>query len=95
MPFQEPIRGCWNASLLDKHGKHNIVSLVQSPGKLKGAASYAGLGAVAMFFSNQYLYEAKLGTYTELYAGLSSDLTLEKNGVYVIPWGRIRLTEAC
>lgn len=34
-------------------------------------------------------YPAKLGAYTELFAGWSSEITLEKNGAYVIPWGRI------
>jgi hypothetical protein len=34
------------------------------------------------------LHEAKFGAYTELYAGLSSEITLEKNGAYIIPWGR-------
>lgn len=29
------------------------------------------------------------GAYTELYAGWSSDITLENSGAYLIPWGRI------
>jgi len=36
------------------------------------------------------LYPPLLGAYTELYAGLSPDITLEENGIYIIPWGRIR-----
>ena len=29
------------------------------------------------------------GAYTELYAGLSKDLTIEKDqGAYIVPWGR-------
>ena len=35
------------------------------------------------------LYPAVFGAYTELYCGLSKDLTIEKDqGVYVVPWGR-------
>jgi retinol dehydrogenase 12 len=35
------------------------------------------------------LYPAVFGAYTELYAGLSNDLTIEKDqGVYIVPWGR-------
>ena len=35
------------------------------------------------------LYPAKFGAYTELYAGLSKDLSIEKDqGGYVVPWGR-------
>ncbi|KAL2702547.1 hypothetical protein AAEP93_006845 [Penicillium crustosum] len=41
------------------------------------------------------LHEAKFGAYTELYTGLSSEITLEKNGAYIIPWGRIRPDEDC
>ena len=36
------------------------------------------------------LYAPIYGAYTELYAGLSDDLTLEKHqGAYIWPWGRL------
>lgn len=35
------------------------------------------------------LHHPKFGAYTELYAGLSPDISTERNGSYVIPWGRI------
>jgi retinol dehydrogenase-12 len=35
------------------------------------------------------LHHPKFGAYTELYAGLSADISPEGNGLYVIPWGRI------
>jgi NAD(P)-dependent dehydrogenase (short-subunit alcohol dehydrogenase family) len=35
------------------------------------------------------LYKPVFAAYTELYAGLSPDITLEKNGSYILPWGRI------
>ena len=35
------------------------------------------------------LYEPKYGAYTELYCGLSPDITMQHTGGYVIPWGRI------
>jgi retinol dehydrogenase-12 len=34
-------------------------------------------------------YEAIFGAYTELYAGFSPDITLEDNGAWIRPWGRI------
>ncbi len=38
------------------------------------------------------MYEARYGALTELYAGISSDLsTTKNNGVLIIPWGRIGL----
>ena len=39
---------------------------------------------------NLVLYPARNGAYTELYAGLSPDITLENNGAYILPFGRIR-----
>ncbi|KAK3337582.1 hypothetical protein B0T19DRAFT_79267 [Cercophora scortea] len=35
------------------------------------------------------LHSAKLAALTQLYAGLSGDVTAEKNGCYVVPWGRV------
>ena len=44
-----------------------------------------------MFIMNRVmLHDAIFGAYTELYAGLSSEITLKNNGSYIIPWGRIR-----
>ncbi|KAL1984148.1 hypothetical protein VTN96DRAFT_9453 [Rasamsonia emersonii] len=79
--------GTWmlDRELARRYGKDGIVSVIQNPGNLK-AGSYAGTPTVAMFFIRPLLYEAKFGAYTELYAGLSPDITLESNnGAYVIP----------
>ncbi|KAI1134413.1 short-chain dehydrogenase [Hypoxylon sp. FL0543] len=35
------------------------------------------------------MYPPKLPAHTELYAGLSKDITMELNGCYVVPFGRI------
>jgi retinol dehydrogenase 12 len=35
------------------------------------------------------LYEPIYGAYTELFAGLSPEVTMEQAGAYIIPWGRI------
>ncbi|KAI0876576.1 short-chain dehydrogenase [Hypoxylon argillaceum] len=35
------------------------------------------------------LHKPELAALTELYAGLSKDVTMEANGCYIIPWGRI------
>lgn len=43
----------------------------------------------AAYLAWPLLHEAKLAAYTELYAGLSGDITLERNGCYVVPWGRV------
>ncbi|PQE03635.1 short-chain dehydrogenase protein [Rutstroemia sp. NJR-2017a BBW] len=45
--------------------------------------------------SKLLLSEPKFGAYTNLYAGFSTDITLENNGAYVIPWGRLRDDKNC
>ncbi|TDZ71915.1 putative oxidoreductase [Colletotrichum trifolii] len=77
-----------------RYGSEGIVSVTQNPGNLK-AGSYAGTPAVAMLLINRVLHDPKYGGYTELYAGLSPDISLKNNGAYVIPWGRIRPAEDC
>ncbi|KAJ5169423.1 Glucose/ribitol dehydrogenase [Penicillium coprophilum] len=52
------------------------------------ARRYAKNGIVS------FLGDEICGAYTELYAGFSSDITLESSGSYIIPWGRIRPNEA-
>ena len=36
------------------------------------------------------LYDAKFGAYTMLYAGFSPDVTLDNNGAYIWPWGKLQ-----
>ncbi|KAJ5948840.1 hypothetical protein N7454_002147 [Penicillium verhagenii] len=48
-----------------------------------------------MCFIRPLRHEAKFGAHTELYAGISPEITLKKNGAYVIPWGRIRPDKNC
>jgi retinol dehydrogenase-12 len=35
------------------------------------------------------LFPPIYGAYTELYSGLSPDLTTAQNGKYIAPWGRV------
>lgn len=77
-----------------RYAKNGIVSVCLNPGFLK-TASFNGTPAAVMFVLNRViLSDAIYGAYTELYAGLSPDVTLEKSGSYIIPWGRIRPNEA-
>lgn len=41
------------------------------------------------FLARPLLYRAELAAYTELYAGISPDITLAINGCYIVPWGRV------
>ncbi|KAJ5505910.1 Glucose/ribitol dehydrogenase [Penicillium expansum] len=68
-----------------RYAKDGIVSVCLNPGFLK-TASFNGTSAVIMFVLNKFiLSDAIYGAYTELYAGLSPDVTLEKSGSYIIP----------
>ncbi|CAM1509779.1 Fc.00g001140.m01.CDS01 [Cosmosporella sp. VM-42] len=48
-----------------------------------------------MFILNQILDEPRFAAYTELYAGFSPEISMEQNGGYGIPWGRIRSDNDC
>ncbi|KAK7749830.1 hypothetical protein SLS53_000411 [Cytospora paraplurivora] len=73
-----------------RYREDGIVSVCLNPGYLK-TASFDGTPALVMFFMNRVmLSEPIFGAYTELFAGLSPEVTLEKSGSYIIPWGRIR-----
>ncbi|KAJ9487675.1 hypothetical protein VN97_g5641 [Penicillium thymicola] len=76
-----------------RYANDGIISVCLNPGFLK-TASFNGTSAAVMFILNKIiLSDAIYGAYMGLYAGLSPDVTLEKSGSYIIPWGRIRPNE--
>ena len=68
------------------HNSYNPGNLASELQRHAGAA----YGKVAMWIMTTFLlYPAVFGAYTELYAGLSQDLDIEKDqGAYIVPWGR-------
>ncbi|KAI9852089.1 MAG: hypothetical protein M1838_001886 [Thelocarpon superellum] len=70
-------------------GKDGIVSVDQSlnPGNLKSPLQ-RHMPAYQRFVLNPLLHDPVYGAYTELFAGLSPDVTTEQNGAALIPWGR-------
>ena len=64
-----------------------ILSITQNPGNLK-TNLLRNAGNLLNLLVSPLLYDAKFGAYTELYAGLSPDLTMDDNGSYILPWGR-------
>jgi NAD(P)-dependent dehydrogenase (short-subunit alcohol dehydrogenase family) len=64
-----------------------VLSMVQNPGNLK--TNLLRHARWMMYAAYPLLYEARMGALTELWAGLSSDLTMDHNGASVIPWGRL------
>ncbi|KAG0650273.1 Short-chain dehydrogenase reductase [Hyphodiscus hymeniophilus] len=64
-----------------------IIVLSLNPGNLKSELQrYAG--KVANTFNKILLHDPIYGAYTELFAGLSPNITIADSGKYVIPWGR-------
>ena len=48
-------------------------------------------GAFGAIMARSLLYPSIYGAYTELFAGLSPELTIENDqGRYVVPWGRAK-----
>ena len=82
--------GNWylGSDLSHEAGTHGILSVTQNPGNLKTNLLRHYPKWQQMAFS-PLLHKAKMGAYTELWAGLSPELTMEMNGSYVIPWGRV------
>lgn len=73
-----------------RYSEHGIISVVQNPGNLE-THIYDGQPRALMFFVKLFfLYPPKLGAYTELFAGLSPEITETEQGEYIIPWGRIQ-----
>ena len=68
-------------------GKDGLLSVCQNPGNLSTPV-WKHQSRLFMMLLNPILAEPKYGGYTELWAGLSEDLTMEDGGAYVIPWGR-------
>lgn len=80
---------CFLASALAAQvGSKGILSVTQNPGNLK-TALLRHAPWILRFVTAPLLYSAKMGAYTELWAGLSEDLTIEDGGKYVLPWGRL------
>ncbi|KAL7945215.1 hypothetical protein V8C42DRAFT_324913 [Trichoderma barbatum] len=66
----------------------SIVSVSLNPGAINSNLLRHAL--YLKYIAYPLLYKPRFGALTELYAGLSPDISLESNGCYVIPWGRIQ-----
>lgn len=70
------------------HPNSRIVSLCFNPGNLETELQRHTSFPGQSFFSKLMLYPAIYGGYTELWSGLSEEITTKDNGTYVAPWGR-------
>ena len=69
-------------------GTNGILSLTQNPGNLK-TPLLRHAPWILGFMTSPLLYPAKMGAYTELWAGLAEELEIKDGGGYVVPWGRL------
>ncbi|KAI8960086.1 short-chain dehydrogenase [Daldinia sp. FL1419] len=66
-----------------------IISIPLNPGNLSSDL-YRNQSGFMNIVTALLTYPSINGAYTLLYAGLSPDITIEKTGSWVVPWGRIR-----
>lgn len=83
-------RGNWYLAreLASQAEEDGVLSVTVNPGNVKSALT-RHLPAAVTILSHPLLYPAVYGAYTQLWAGLSSDLSIKDGGNYIIPWGRI------
>ncbi|KAI0833103.1 putative short-chain dehydrogenase [Hypoxylon sp. FL0890] len=67
-----------------------VISIPLNPGNLSSEL-YRKQKGLMKLFTRLITYPPVNGAYTLLYAGLSPDITLEKTGSWVVPFGRIYL----
>lgn len=69
------------------HKNNSIISVSLNPGNLKTDLQ-RHVPRAQMLVIDMLVYPPINGAYTELFAGISSDVTLEKSGAWIEPWGR-------
>ncbi|KAI9656125.1 MAG: hypothetical protein M1831_004696 [Alyxoria varia] len=67
--------------------ERSVLSVVQNPGNVK-TNLLRHMPRLMQICVQPLLHPAKQGAYTELWAGLSPEVTMERSGAYIIPWGR-------
>jgi retinol dehydrogenase-12 len=70
------------------HPDSGIVSLCFNPGNLETELQRTVNVPGASIVQKMILHPAVYGGYTELWSGLSEEITAKDNGLYVAPWGR-------
>jgi len=78
-------------ALAEQAGKDGLLSICQNPGNLRSQLT-RHMPRIVPWLVSPLLYHAKFGAYTELWSGLSSELTVEDGGKFVLPWGRLHPT---
>lgn len=78
----------YNCNVYANKHRGKIITAALNPGGLKTDLQQHSSG-IEKKLAELLLYEPVFGAYTELYAALSPDITVENSGVFVRPWGQI------
>ncbi|CAG8958340.1 hypothetical protein HYFRA_00011016 [Hymenoscyphus fraxineus] len=76
-----------------RFGGDGILSVSLDPGNLM-TDLWRHMPWWQMLVVRRILKEPVFGAYTELYGGLSSDITMENNGTFAVPWGKMQRPRA-
>ncbi|KAH8176450.1 short chain dehydrogenase domain-containing protein [Sarocladium implicatum] len=78
-----------SAEYAKKHREDGIVSVSLNPGNLDSDLWRTQGRFMTWFLRTFVLHPARYGAYTTVYAGTSPDISMEKTGSFVGPWGQL------
>ncbi|KAI9658692.1 MAG: Rab geranylgeranyltransferase [Bathelium mastoideum] len=83
--------GSWlhGVEFAKRYQADGVVSISCNPGHLRSDLYREGSFLFKAVLSATLLHPPVNGAYTELFAGLSPELTMDNTGEYVVPWGRL------
>ncbi|KAF4998475.1 hypothetical protein FDECE_11783 [Fusarium decemcellulare] len=76
-----------NAEFAKRHRDDGIVSVSLNPGNLHSELDRSSMWWL-YYARTVTCYPPINGAYTELFAAFSPEITIEKTGIWVVPWGR-------
>ncbi|KAI6085582.1 retinol dehydrogenase 12 [Hypoxylon rubiginosum] len=77
----------YSAEFARRYGDNGLISVSLDPGNLKTDLQRVASPGLRRVW-NLLLHDAIHGAYTELFAGLSPDIAIDKNNAWIIPYGR-------
>jgi len=94
MYSQSKVGGLFLAAEFARRNKDSkIISVAINPGHLKTELMRHMSSFMKRFLYRFMLYDPIYGAYTEIFAGLSQEVSLENADRYIMPWGRFGLVK--
>ncbi|KAI5923972.1 NAD(P)-binding protein [Camillea tinctor] len=72
-----------------RHKKDGVVSVSLNPGNLDSEFWREQSSITTCILRKTVLYPPKMGAYTVIFAALSPEVTLDKSGKFIAPWGQL------